>query len=70
MCFRKNKWGDGGVVCGYSCEEGLLQTKRVPILNLQREAGSKYTCLQSPQKNEENKDPNSPILTKGNCQSD
>lgn len=69
MCFRKNKWG-GGVVCGYSCEEGLLQKERVPILNLQREAGSKYACLQSPQKNEENKDPNSPILTKGNCQSD
>lgn len=58
------------MVCGYSFEEGLLKMEKLPILNLQREARSKMFDFSPKKNNEEDKELKSPILTKGNCQSD
>ena len=62
-CAAGRVTGGGGVVCGYSCEEGLLQMETEPARNLQREAGSKQAWLQSPEEWGKQR-PRAPILTK------
>ena len=62
-CAAGRVTGGGGVVCGYSREEGLLQMETEPARNLQREAGSKQAWLQSPEEWGKQR-PRAPILTK------